>query len=194
MGARRPGEVWNKSSGGSELDGEYSAFLTDLGVVNKKAKLDTEDKPYVPPMGDLSKMLGKPTKAGPKLMLTNGSAAPGAASKQARKFSATGTTGLEGKSIFGGKMSYLNSGFTKQMGLDHPKESERKQVEMSMVPTHWQAELHDKTQLKAAEQEMLRLEHAKLLAKIEKKRQENKVIKVDGPPPPPPGSGPTIPF
>ena len=42
--------------------------------------------------------------------------------------------------------------------------------------------------MKAAEQEMLLLEHAKLMAKIQKKKEANKVIKVDGPPPPPPGS------
>ena len=35
---------------------------------------------------------------------------------------------------------------------------------------------------------MLRLEYAKLKAKIQKKKEENRVIKVDGPPPPPPGS------
>ena len=43
-------------------------------------------------------------------------------------------------------------------------------------------------QAKEAEQEMLRLEYAKLQAKIQKKKEENRVIKVDGPPPPPPGS------
>ena len=32
---------------------------------------------------------------------------------------------------------------------------------------------------------MLRLEYAKLQAKIQKKKEENRVIKVDGPPPPP---------
>ena len=90
--ARRPGEVFNQSSGGAELDGEYTgdddntyndddinmitispAFLEDLGVKKKDMALK-EDKPYVPPMGDLSKILGKPkpsTAAG-RLMLTNG--------------------------------------------------------------------------------------------------------------------------
>ena len=43
-------------------------------------------------------------------------------------------------------------------------------------------------QAKEAEQELLRLEHAKLLAKIQKKKEESRVIKVDGPPPPPPGA------
>jgi len=102
-----------------------------------------------------------------------------------RKQSSSGVNpNLESKSIFGGKLTYLNSGFTKQMGL----EPEKKQVESQSVPTHWQAELHDKAQAKKAEQEMLMLEHAKLMAKIQKKKEANKVIKVDGPPPPPPGS------
>jgi len=179
--ARRPGELFNQSCGGAELDDDYNAFMEELGFSKKKQKV-SEEKPYVPPMGDLSKVFTKP---GPKLMLTNGSAAPGAASKAARKQSSSGVNpNLEGKSIFGGKLTYLNSGFTKQMGL----EPEKKQVECQSVPTHWQAELHDKAQAKKAEQEMLLLEHAKLMAKIQKKKEANKVIKVDGPPPPPPGS------
>ena len=43
--------------------------------------MSQEEKPYVPPMGDLSQVFTKP---GPKLMLTNGSSAPGAAIKAAR--------------------------------------------------------------------------------------------------------------
>ena len=50
-------------------------------LYKKKQKVSEEEKPYVPPMGDLSKVLSKP---GPKLMLTNGSSAPGAAIKAAR--------------------------------------------------------------------------------------------------------------
>jgi hypothetical protein len=43
-------------------------------------------------------------------------------------------------------------------------------------------------QAKQMELEMARLEHAKLLAKIQKKKEESRVIRVEGPPPPPPGS------
>ena len=43
-------------------------------------------------------------------------------------------------------------------------------------------------QAQKQDQELLRLEYAKQLAKIQKKKEENRVIKVDGPPPPPPGS------
>jgi len=186
--ARRPGEVFNQSAGGAELDGEYTAFLEDLGVKKKDMVLQ-EDKPYVPPMGDLSKILGKPkpsTAAG-RLMLTNGSAAPGAASAAARKQSATGVpTHLEGTSIFGGRLVHYNSGYDKQMGLG--KKEEKAKPQENYVPTHWVAEHHDRAAAKRAEQEMARLEHAKLLAKINKRKEEKKVIRVDGPPPPPPGS------
>ena len=82
--ARRPGEVFNKSAGGEELDEEYSAFLDDMGIGGKKSKLE-EEKPYVPPMGDLSSRLGGALgKSKPRLMLTNGSAAPGASIKAAK--------------------------------------------------------------------------------------------------------------
>ena len=51
----------------------------------KKQKMDGPEKPYVPPMGDLSSRLGKALgKRGPRLMLTNGSAAPGASIKAAK--------------------------------------------------------------------------------------------------------------
>ena len=59
---------------------------------------------------------------------------------------------------------------------------------LSDVQTFLVAEHHDRAAAKRAEQEMARLEHAKLLAKINKRKEEKKVIRVDGPPPPPPGS------
>ena len=50
----------------------------------KRAKLD-DGKPYVPPMGDLASRVGKAlNKPAPRLMLTNGSAAPGASIKAAK--------------------------------------------------------------------------------------------------------------
>jgi hypothetical protein len=39
--------------------------------------------------------------------------------KQSALGVAKGFAHVEGKSIFGGKLGYLNSGFVKQMGLDH---------------------------------------------------------------------------
>jgi len=182
----RPGAVWNKSAGGAELDDEYEAFLNDMGCgAPKKAKV--EDKPYVPPMGDAAtRMLGKtPT---PKLMLTNGSSAPGAASKAARKASAgVDPTTLVGKSIFGGKLTHINSGFAKQMGLEKERESDEMKAEAKLVPTQWQAELKDKQLAEKRERLMLELQHAKLMAKMQKNR-EAKALNIGGTPPPPPGA------
>ena len=72
-----------QSAGGAELDDEYSAFLDDMGE-SKKQKLDGPEKPYVPPMGDLASRTKALGKAAPRLMLTNGSAAPGASIKAAK--------------------------------------------------------------------------------------------------------------
>jgi len=192
--ARRPGEVFNRSSGGAELDDEYSAFISDMGDDAKKFKLD-KDEPYVPPMGDLSSRVGKALgKPGPRLMLTNGSAAPGASIKAAKKASQTGCNPNMNeahnqlKSIFGGRLAPQASGFRSAISLAAEDKPEKKKVEDRGVPTHWIAEHHDRASAKEAEQELLRLEHAKLLAKMQKRKEENRVIKVDGPPPPPPGS------
>jgi len=189
--ARRPGEVWNQSSGGAELDEEYSAFLDDLGIKKKKNKV-AEDKPYVPPMGTSDSRAGAAlAKPGPRLMLTNGSATPGAAIAAARKSSVANKaknafSHLEQRgSMFGGRLAAVHNLGAKP---DNYKGEEKKKVAENYVPTHWIAEAHDKQQAKMAELEMAKLEHAKLLAKINRKKEENRVIKVDGPPPPPPGS------
>ena len=66
------------------IDKEYDAFIADMGL--KKEGVQTE-KPYVPPMGDLSKCF-KPNST--PLMLTSGSVlreAPGAASAEVRALS-----------------------------------------------------------------------------------------------------------
>ena len=89
------------------------------------------------------------------------------------------------KSIFGGRLAPASSSFRSALTLE--EKPDKKVVDRS-VPTHWLAEKHDRDAAKEAEQEMLRLEYAKLKAKIQKKKEESRVIKVDGPPPPPPGS------
>jgi len=198
----RPGAVWNKSAGGAELDSEYSAFLSDLGCGAPKEDTKVADVPYTPPMGDLSQsLLGK--RPAPKLMLTNGSGAPGAASKAVRQNSAgVEPSQMVGKSIFGGKLTHINSGFAKQMGLEPQRQSEVQKNEAKSVPTHWQAELHDKRLIEKRERLMLELEHAKLMAKMQKKRDDKsltqsltpppppctRTLNIDGPPPPPPGA------
>ena len=83
---RRPGVVFQvkKETNPELIDKEYDAFIADMGL--KKEGAQTE-KPYVPPMGDLSKCF-KPNSA--PLMLTSGSVlreAPGAASAEVRALS-----------------------------------------------------------------------------------------------------------
>ena len=141
----------------------------------KKARLD--DTPYVPPMGDLSSRVGKAlAKPAPRLMLTNGSAAPGASIKAAkyvkllalavliivphyRKASATGCNPNMNeqyshlKSIFGGRLAPQTSGFRSAIGLDGDKPE--KKPEDRSVPTHWQAEQHDRAAVRNCYQNML---------------------------------------
>ena len=80
---RRPGVVFQvkKVSNPEKIDKEYEAFLSDMGMKQEDQK---SEKPYVPPMGDLSKSF-KPLSQ--PLMLTNGSNAPGAASAEIRALS-----------------------------------------------------------------------------------------------------------
>jgi len=185
---KRPGQIFNRSAGGEELDGEYEAFLDGMGIGGKKVKLD-DDKPYVPPMGSVESRFGQITKSKPRLMLTDGSAAPGAASAAVRKASKTGMNPFDGpKTIFGSKPQTYAAGFSSKLDLEKSMEERPKKPDVNLVPTHWQAERHDRLAAKKAEQELLLLEHAKLVAKMQKNKEKNRVIRVDGPPPPPPGS------
>ena len=76
-------------------------------------------------MGDIGKSFDAPSKP---LMLTNGSAAPGAASAHARSLSKFGQQQLQdqqqhqvgglqvvGKSIFGGNMTKMTSGYKSKV-------------------------------------------------------------------------------
>jgi len=182
---RRPGEIWNQSAGGAELDDEYAAFLEDMGLAKKK-KVVEEDKPYVPPMGDLSKSTGsKPSTAGPRLMLTNGTSAPGAAIRAAKKKTVTPTNAFS--HLEKNRQQMFATASRWKLG-QAPEKEEKKKKEENYVPTQWIAEQQDRDLAKKYEEELARLEHAKLLAKIQKRKEESKVIKVNAPPPPPPGS------
>jgi len=189
---RRPGEIWNQSAGGAELDDEYESFLADMGISKKKKMKSDDDQPYVPPMGDLSKAGSSSAgskAAAPRLMLTCGTSAPGSSIKAAKKQSASNAfSHLEQSKT----AMFAQVGLASRFKLGQPPEREReekkKKVEENYVPTHWIAEQHDKVQAHRHEQELARLEHAKLLAKIQKRKEESRVIKVDGPPPPPPGA------
>eukprot|EP00088_Acartia_fossae_P021316 TRINITY_DN2278_c0_g1_i9.p1 TRINITY_DN2278_c0_g1~~TRINITY_DN2278_c0_g1_i9.p1 ORF type:complete len:518 (-),score=143.18 TRINITY_DN2278_c0_g1_i9:610-2163(-) len=184
---RRPGEIWNQSAGGAELDDEYAAFLDDLGIAKKKKAKTDDDKPYVPPMGDLSKIKSTGSTSStptPRLMLTNGTSAPGAAIAAAKKQSASGNNAFS--HLEQSRTAMFASRF--KLGQAPEKEEKKQKPQENYVPTHWIAEQQDREQAKQYEQELARLEHAKLLAKIQKRKDESRVIKVDGPPPAPPGS------
>jgi hypothetical protein len=81
---QRPGVsfVQRKEADPEQLDSEYQAFLSDMGLQSTDSI--KPEKSYVPPMGDLSKNFQTPKAP---LMLTNGSCAPGAASAHARAMS-----------------------------------------------------------------------------------------------------------
>jgi len=195
---KRPGQMWNQSTGGKEMDSEYDSFLKDMGWGPKKAK--TEEGPYVPPMGDPG-LRGLGGSQGPKLMITHGKFAPGQALKEARYKTARVAIGIAPnsivgrayeapKSIFGGKLHHFNSGYAKQMGLETDKDREkelRHDEEGRYVPTEWQAELQDKKLEEKRERLMMELEHAKLLAKMQKNKEKKAPCGAMGTPPPPPG-------
>merc|ERR1719319_753683 len=190
--------MWNQSTGGKEMDSEYDSFLKDMGWGPKKAK--TEEGPYVPPMGDPG-LRGLGGSQGPKLMITHGKFAPGQALKEARYKTARVAIGIAPnsivgrayeapKSIFGGKLHHFNSGYAKQMGLETDKDREkelRHDEEGRYVPTEWQAELQDKKLEEKRERLMMELEHAKLLAKMQKNKEKKAPCGAMGTPPPPPG-------
>jgi len=182
----RPGQVWNEKAGGAEFDSEFEAFMNDMGGGAPKKQKVEEDKPYVPPMGDPASRLFGGGSSKPRLMLTDGSSAPGAAVKKAKKLTAMGgDPGLiSGRSIFGGTLNGIQAGLARQAEVEKERREEAKKHEDKMVPTEWQAELQDKRLEEKRERLMMELEHAKLMAKIAKKKEE-RAIQASAPPPPP---------
>jgi len=182
----RPGQVWNEKAGGAEFDSEFEAFMNDMGGGAPKKQKVEEDKPYVPPMGDPASRLFGGGSSKPRLMLTDGSSAPGAAVKKAKKLTAMGgDPGLiSGRSIFGGTLNGIQAGLARQAEVEKERREEAKKHEEKMVPTEWQAELQDKRLEEKRERLMMELEHAKLMAKIAKKKEE-RAIQASAPPPPP---------
>ena len=162
---RRPGESFNKRGKSSKpevIDKEYEAFLHDMGAPKKTKKNEAEDAPYVPPdMGLKQPSFSKPA---PPLMLTNGSSAPGAASAHARAVSSGqqtpgGALQVMGRSIFGGKLTRLTSGFRSKSEQEHEEERRRREVEAGRpVPLEWQVERYEKGVEKRQEEYMRQLE------------------------------------
>ena len=137
-------------------------------------------------MGDPASRLFGGGSSKPRLMLTDGSSAPGAAVKKAKKLTAMGgDPGLiSGRSIFGGTLNGIQVGLARQAEVEKERREEAKKHEDKMVPTEWQAELQDKRLEEKRERLLMELEHAKLIAKIAKKKEE-RAIQASAPPPPP---------
>ena len=211
---RRPGESFNKKgkSNPEVIDKEYEAFLEDMGIEPPSKKKEREDKKkaeanskYVPPMGDLSKALScRSGGAAPPLMLTNGSHAPGAASAHARAISAGqqtpgGTLQVMGKSIFGGKLTRLTSGYKSHSEMEMEREKRRQEYENRPVPLEWQVEKYEKGLTRRHEEYLKGLEvqasEARRAAKLSSSSSSPSGRSLSeclarAPPPPPPGSGP----
>ena len=178
---RRPGATYNvkKKADPEMLDTEYQAFLADMGLKGETSS-DTE-KPYVPPMGDLSRSFqnSKP------LMLTNGSSAPGAASAHARALSDPQRAGglrTVGTSIFGGKLTTMTSGYKTQAQLEYEREKKRQENSVRPVPTEWKIEQMEKNMNANQDDFMKNLERVRTQEKLKNQ--------LSLPPPPPPPAPP----
>ena len=191
---QRPGSTFTrkKETNPEQLDTEYEAFLADMGMNSGNDKSNPE-KPYVPPMGDLSRCFNNQRSA--PLMLTNGSSAPGAASAHARAISDPQKAGglkIMGKSIFGGKLTTMTSGYKTQKELEYEREKKKAEDAYRPVPTEWRVEQIEKG---------LNASHDNYLGQLERIREqelraksaEKDILKANlslPPPPPPPNNAP----
>ena len=126
-----------------------------------KGEEKATEKPYVPPMGDLSKCF-QPRHV--PLMLTNGSSAPGAASAHARAMSdPQANPGLRviGTSIFGGKLTTMTSGYKSQSELEYERQKKKLENEYNPVPTEWKVEQMEKRLNKQEDQYIKQLEQVR---------------------------------
>ena len=185
---RRPGAVFAKTVSTVKpevIDKEYEAFLADLSG-GKSGLAAGSKESYTPPMGVIgnsfeghSKTFEGPSKT---LMLTNGSAAPGAASAHARSMSKFGQQqqqdqqqqqggGLQvvGRSIFGGNMTKMTSGYKSKMELEMEREKKKQESEFRPVPLEWQVERFEKNVQRQQEEFIDQLEQYR--AEEKKKRQ-----------------------
>lgn len=185
---RRPGTIFTAPKADPvQMDSEYEAFLNDMG--HRKGEKVVE-KPYVPPMGDLSQCLKKPSAP---LMLTNGSAAAGAASAHSRAISNPQTAGglrVIGTSIFGGKLTQMTSGFKSMSEVEREKEKKKLEFQNRPVPLEWQVERFEKSVNRQQEQYMQQLEQYRAQEKSKLQEQSNIKQHLSLPPPPPPPAPP----
>lgn len=192
---RRPGAIFVKATSTSKpevIDKEYEAFMTDL--TGKKPEVEKRiPEEFVPPMGDVGKCF-RPGSSAP-LMLTNGSSAPGAASAFVRSMNNPQTVNsamqIVGKSIFGGNMTKMTSGYKTKFEIELEKEKKKQEFEQRPVPIEWQVERYEKTVNKQQEEYLEQLEQ--YCADQKKKKQDStnvaKSIVFAPPPPPPPPVG-----
>jgi len=192
---RRPGEIWSKSknTNSKEIDHEYDAFIKDMGVTNCKNEFDAGPVLNKGIVGGTGKFGFSSTQ--PPLMLTNGSAAPGAASAAARALSnpqsAGGSTAVLGTSMFGGKLTKMTSGYKSAGEIELEKEKKKKEHENQPVPLEWQVQRFEKEYNKQQEQYMEQLEKTvqqEKMTKIHKSAEKSSLSSIKSPPPPPPGS------
>jgi hypothetical protein len=167
------------------IDKEYEAFISDLGgKTTTPSETKTKSTPapttndkssssdYIPPMG------GDLFEQRKSLMLTNGSAAPGAASAAARAKSTPATQQgmasslhIIGRSIFGGNMTKMTSGYKTKTEMEMEREKKKVEMEHRPVPLEWQVERYEKSVNQKQEQYIEQLEH---YCAGEKKRRQDR--------------------
>ena len=185
---RRPGAVFAKivSTVKPEvIDKEYEAFISDLGGKNTTPKETktaaaaaaatnnlSSSADYIPPMGS---DLFEQRKT---LMLTNGSAAPGAASAAARAKNMpqphpgmASSLHVIGRSIFGGNMTKMTSGYKTKTEMEMEREKKKAELEHRPVPLEWQVERYEKSVNQKQEQYIEQLEQ---YCAGEKKRRQDR--------------------
>lgn len=131
-------------------------------------------------MGNVGKCFESSSKP---LMLTNGSSAPGAASAYARSQGNNisqqqqqqqigSSLHVVGKSIFGGNMTKMTSGFKTKMELEMEREKKNKERQYMPVPMEWQVERFEKTLCRQQEEYLDQLE--KVCAGERKKKRQDR--------------------
>lgn len=126
-------------------------------------------------------------------MLTNGSAAPGAASAMARAISDPQRAGglrAVGKSIFGGKLTTMTAGYKSQAQLEYEREKKRQEDAYRPVPSEWRAEQMEKNLNANYDDYMKRLEATRAQELAASNANQELKQKLSLPPPPPPPSQP----
>lgn len=153
---RRPGEIWSKSVNSStkELDQEYAAFMNDMMAEGSPKKL----KPYfnsVEISGNIrhQSYTGVPSSSARTLL---------------RPQMAGGNLTVMGRSIFGGKLTRMTSGFKSDAEIEMDKERKKKELENQPVPLEWRIQRYEKEYEKQQESYLDRLKNTVQQEKLAK--------------------------